>query len=471
MNSTNRIINILLCLSLVVMAGTSCKKWLDVKPKTEIETSDLFADERGFKEALAGVYTGMADSTLYTRNLSFGLLDAMAQYWNIPGIYAEYHDATLYNYESDRIKPAIDAVWNGLYNVIANANNILDQIDAKKELFKDNNYAIIKGEALAIRAYAHFDLLRMFAPADFSGAALSIPYVTSFSKQISRQYTPQEVIGLCVKDLEDAAELLKADPVYTQEEVTLETDNGYLLNRNYHLNYYAVKGLQARVYLYSGAKAKALEAAQEVIQAHDQKGLFQWVKTSDVTIAQKNLRDRTFSSEHLFALNSKRLAEIIVPYFKSGNTLLISREPVKSVIYENLPDYRSEYLFETVNSTPDILTKLWQEDGAPKKGRMPMIRLSEMYYIAAECNSNNAEVAVEYLNEVRRHRGLEVDLPATLNEPELTNEIYKEYKKEFIGEGQLYFYHKRRKDVNIGNVRANYIFPMPDVEIEFGNRK
>ena len=47
-------------------------------------------------------------------------------------------------------------------------------------------------------------------------------------------------------DLGNAAEYLKSDPIYTGKAIAETTDNGYLMNRQVHLNYYAVKGLMAR---------------------------------------------------------------------------------------------------------------------------------------------------------------------------------------------------------------------------------
>lgn len=53
-----------------------------------------------------------------------------------------------------------------------------------------------------------------------------------------------------LKDVEAALELLKSDPILTGEDVS-GVDNGYLANRNFHLNYYAVLGLKARICLYA----------------------------------------------------------------------------------------------------------------------------------------------------------------------------------------------------------------------------
>ena len=66
-----------------------------------------------------------------------------------------------------------------MYNKIANCNVILDNIDVDKTIFTGNNYNRIKAEALALRAFMHFDLLRMFAPAynETNKNSTGIPYV------------------------------------------------------------------------------------------------------------------------------------------------------------------------------------------------------------------------------------------------------------------------------------------------------
>lgn len=56
----------------------------------------------------------------------------------------------------------------------------------------------------------------------------------------------------------------------------------------------------------------------------------------------------------------------------------------------------------------------------------------------------------------------------------LDTDIYAEYRKSFVGEGQLFYYMKRRNFTSIegvveGNFPNLYTFPLPDTEIEFGN--
>lgn len=208
---------------------------------------------------------------------------------------------------------------------------------------------------MALRAYVHFDLLRMFAPADFSGVDKVLPYVKEFSKQVVAYSTPKEFVDLVVADLTAAAQLLKTDPLVTGEEITTDEDKGYLINRQFHMNYYAVQGLLARVQLYAGRNMEARTAAWEVVEAHEQNGLFPWIKRDDITVSEKALRDRTFSSELLFALNIRKLVDYIKPYFRES-----SREPcypvgisvrcmrvwliIVKIIYLRLPGLRLMYV-------------------------------------------------------------------------------------------------------------------------------
>ena len=103
---------------------------------------------------------------------------------------------------------------------------------------------------------------------------------------------------------------------------------------------------------------------------------------------------------------------------------------------------------------------------------MPMIRLSEMYYIVAECDKATPATAVARLNEVLTSRGYddsELLDPVSVNSADAVQaEILNEYQREFIAEGQLFFYHKRMKDEKLNGYTVNYVFPKPDTETEFG---
>lgn len=464
---------------LALFCTTSCNDWLEVKPKTEEEADKLFSTLDGFKSALAGVYIGMSQTELYGREMTFGMVGVLGQEWgsgsDLGNQYSAYSYLLNYNYEQVVSKALIDAVWNKMYEGIANVNTLIQYSDLKREVLGDY-YGVVRGEALALRAYMHFDLLRLFAPYDFSAEAkVAIPYVLEAKPAIAPQLTPTKFVEYALKDVEAALELLKSDPILTGEDVS-GVDNGYLANRNFHLNYYAVLGLKARICLYAKDVTAAYGAANEVILAQQQKGLFPWVKTADITTTGANLRDRTFSSEHLFAFNTTKLEEYIKGYFREASLPLMERL-MPGELYE-ADDYRTA-LYETYSGFANVLTKFWQMDKAyvqgqgyvtPKRNRMPAIRIAEMYYIAAEAlKESNIGEALEMLNTLRVHRGL-MKLE-NLDKDQLQEELGREYYREFIGEGQVFFYHKRMNTSIIATANAVYVLPMPDDEIDLGQRE
>lgn len=82
-------------------------------------------------------------TSLYGRELTYGLLDAMGQVYQLYGenyhygagikSYHYYYQGTRFAYDAnDDIKRAIESIWSKGYNTIANCNNIIRNIDALK---------------------------------------------------------------------------------------------------------------------------------------------------------------------------------------------------------------------------------------------------------------------------------------------------------------------------------------------------
>ncbi len=426
----------------------ACNKWLDVQPKSQVRDNDLFATESGFKEALSGVYSALTYEPLYGKEMTFGLMGVLGYEWDYQAM--TYDADKIYQYDNNlNSLNRIDAIWNGIYNAIANDNKLLQEIDGKKDVFQGDNYQIIKGEALALRAFMHFDLLRVFgASFEENPDKIAIPYYQKSGKDIEPQRSVRAVLDLVIADLEAAATLLKADPLVTGKTITSLDDNGYLLNRQVHLNYYAVKGMMARVYLYKKDYTKALECANEVIQS----GKFKWIDPAN--LMNKDIADLTFSTEHLFALNVVRLNTIYENAFTStaGANIFYVFQNTYREYYDNTPeDYRYLYLFTPNNENNYLLNKYNQLTNtnwpAAYRNKMPMLKLSEMYFIAAESSAaTSISEAAGFINELRAHRGLSA---AQIDASNINQVLAQEFRKEFIGEGQLFFFHKRKNARNI----------------------
>ena len=66
----------------LVLLLVSCNSWLEVDPEDRIMDNTLFKDKEGFMTALNGVYSELNKTSLYGRNLTMGMIDVMAQYYN-----------------------------------------------------------------------------------------------------------------------------------------------------------------------------------------------------------------------------------------------------------------------------------------------------------------------------------------------------------------------------------------------------
>lgn len=499
-------------ISILSLSLISCNDWLDVEPSTEIDRGSLMSNEAGFADAMSGVYACMTSDALYGKNLSWYLLEIMGggtiyssgDNGRLAAYY--FHPDASYYYQDFRTS-YIDPIWNKQYNAIANLNSILEVIDEHRSVFAGEDYQIFKGEALGLRAFLHFDLLRLFGNAyEINSQMECIPYVNKLTSEVHPLLTVEDICESILFDLDEAEKLLIADPMFTGKTSSeyvcneISGSSSYRVryniedwhNRRFHFNYYAVMATKARVYLWMGNKIKALEYAKKVIEAPEK--TFSWVNTTliaNVNSASNYVcRDRTFCTEHVFALNITDLPDRTDGYLWAGektlsNVLGVNVNDAFDATTRNY-DPRYAYLKTTYNygGREYILSSKYVKDYDPYNyspwaaNRLPLIRVSEMYYIAAECEPI-LDNAIGYLEEVRKHRGMSAYPLDCNNEEKLQQEIEKEYRKEFISEGQLFYYFKRlNKTIHTKDVysRKNIIepnlftMPRPEDEDIYGGR-
>lgn len=452
----------------VAMSLSGCTKWLDVQPKTNISERVLFEDEQGFKDALTGVYVKMANSSLYAKEFTMATMDVLAQQYDVSLNTHPYYEFGRYNYTNGSVQGRVNQFWSESYNAIANLNNLLSNIDAKKQLFAEGNYELIKGEALGLRAYLHFDLFRAFGPIpSIAMADKSIPYVDVFEMQVKPNLTGQEFIDRCFKDIDEAISLLSG-----HKSVQYGTVDPFKSHTRNHMNYWAANGLKARVALYTGDHVKALESARVVIA---NASLFPFIQRNNLAGTAPN---RTFLSEQLFGIYMPTLKDINDALFRSSaNAVLTNKDLFITELFEgSSTDFRRVFLWKTDGTTNQLYpAKYWTEDiqtDILNTKRVPLLRLSEIFYIAAEASTDLLE-RIDYLNTVRTNRGIGA-LGNDLNASQVEAEIFKEYRKEFYQEGQLFFYYKRKNINRIAGygqdmTAREYVLPRPNDELEFNN--
>ena len=501
MNKYNHIKAVVLqLLSFAILSATlpSCNKWLDIHPKSQIEEGELFASESGFEEALNGVYIRLGQPDVYGEELTTGLPDVLAQNYSLST------DLDLYKYlQTERFKytdpdfiQRRDNIFKGLYNGIVNLNLILEHLEGQEALFTGNNYNLIKAEALGLRAYVHFDLFRLFGSSMASGGSVGIPYVTTYSNKVTALSTPREVMDKIEKDLTTAKELLKPiDPIisdayvidYPGSDSTTEAKDPslFMQMRRNRFNYYAAAATLARVYLYDQKNQLAEQNALEVIEADK----FPWTDAADVTSVDEETKDLLFYKELVFGWHAPWAVEGLTKRFESGTGGLFLDKDEQDRIYEfnsvGGEDIRYKNWFEL-----DVNGKIeFQKYHRNPKGdetnpadnlfpqTLPAIRLSEMYYIAAETTFDQDPVkAAAYVDSVRFNRGIGVKFSAT-SKADFLSQLTREARKEFYGEGQVFYMYKRLNMSFPGHngtqITARpdvFVLPLPVNEIEFGNR-
>lgn len=471
---------ILVCL---LFAFAGCNNWLDVELDNKIEDTKLFTSASGFKEALAGVYSELSKSPLYGQRLSMEYMDILAGFYSYNAIRSTYEDWKDYDYESSASASVISGIWNSMYSNIAQVNCILYWADENASMLSEADRNQIRGEALGLRAYLHFDLYRMFSPdVKRQPKAEGIPYNKEFGVSIPPMYTAEECVQLVINDLLEAEQCLQNDPIegVVPYEIRTVTDQGEIIDAaakneadQYvaRINLYAVKAMLARAYQARGEYDKAIEKAQEVIDC----GKFRLLDFTSIDQTESSV-DLLFSDEHVFSLRnqdidsySKDLHRDIVSGSGTQGTALPFSDTY-SMYQGNNDDVRYSKWFDMndfLKFIPDSANIY------PKK--MPMIKLSEMYLLIAECSfDTDKDKALECINTLRDHR-----VRSNTHWQYLEKEnIFDEMRREYVGEGQMWYAYKRNHHALPGNNIVSeiepsddiFVFPLPDAEIENGHR-
>ncbi len=473
----------------------SCKKWIDVKPTDRLGEDQLFVDPAGYTKAINGVYVEMANSALYGQEMTTGAVDVLAQYYVLISSTHRYAEYTTFVYTNSKVKLTFDNAWKKAYELVANCNVIIEKCgDAPSQKLPDPYYSVIKGEAIALRAFLHLDMLRLFGPiyTEANKTLPSIPYVDRNSFVASPILSAEQVMKHITDDLKTAMALMEStDPIRTSGVRNGNNPSGPndLYYRQYRLNYYAAKALLARAYLWQGDKANALIEAEALLaEVQGTKNVFPYVTISGAvgTPANQNSpaipADRLFTTEVMFAVYDINRLQMFDRQFDvnldNNNKLSFSNgdtnEARVNALYDDANDYRRRIWQNAASGTITALTNLKFADAVNSPGRymLPLVRLSEVLLIAAECHPD-LTTGVAYLNKVRTSRNSLNLRPAT--PAALQTAIMNEFRKEMIGEGQQFYFYKRTAQQTIPNhaavtgtkamVLTNYVVPLPDSEI------
>lgn len=461
-------------LIIISLLFTSCNDFLDVKQKGNATENEMFSDVQGYREAMYGVYASLAAENLYGAKLSYGFADELAQLYKANTVVGEdyFNEAINYKYKDKRIVDIKDAIWNDLYAVISYVNNII--YHAEKSSFKsDVDMQYILGEAYALRAFMHFDIVRYFADNYIiSPDAGGIPYSFDFNLKNRKVFSLKDTYKNIIADLD------RGEAILEKYDLSLASNSIYQSDREMNMNVYALYAIKARVFHTMGDVVNAAKYAEKVINS----------KKFKLGVPSNFDKIKRFPAkgEMIWGLYNNKIYDILFKTFISNvsSTRRMLRSGLENM-YETTSftslstDIRYQKYF-----SGNVFIRILEKEAKPDEDKYSMIqgvtliRLPELMYIAAEgIYDTDKDKAVEYLNEVRRSRGLD-DLSATKTATKdlFIDEVKKERFKEFYGEGQTFLYYKRNNDnfMNIYNqveIKAStdiFVLPWPDLELEYG---
>lgn len=519
-----RILKRIIAAAAAIMALASCS-WLEISPENTVDEKDLFTTGYGFRNALNGIYLQLGSTQLYGQNLSWGFLSALSQEYLTDGSVQGQATAQTYREAADLLlnttntENILDDIWQKQYSIIANVNLILkhiDEPDYNAFAFGEDERTLIKGEALALRAILHFDLLRLFAPAPVTKpTGTYLPYRTEFNSEVGEKLTVNAFLENVIKDLRDARPLIEKfdtethpqamyaymmssnDPHWNaryrfDSKTYIDEMGEFFWSRGWRINAMAVIGLQARVYMYAGSAYHSLAKACAVELYNTYYKERRWIgftPESDIVCAG-DLRYNKLSDDVLWGIYYANLATDFDAALQGADNMV--RVPLAGIqelfasdntgIYT---DYRMTYLLNRTNNVyQSYYTRKYSVCVEPvieamENPMIPYMRFSEICYILAEICAENGDIGkgIEYLETVRSARGAQRSLKLSVDSAEkLMDEIILDARKDFLCEGNIFYMYKRldMKSVPSSSIpgamrdmSSAFVMPIPKSESPF----
>ena len=414
-----------ICIGSLLFTVTSCgDEWLNLEPSTSIETETSIKILSDVEFTLNGIYSDMQSSDAYSGRLVY--------YGDVRGddmqaVSLSKRTGDYYNYGHTKDNGP-SSHWLSLYSFIQNCNLILNNID-KIDATDDEEYRDdLKGQALAIRGMALFDLTRIFGYpyTKDNGASLGVPIVKDSEGIESKpaRNTVAECYAQVIDDLTAAVSLLSGD-----------------FNKG-KINKWAAMSLLSRVYLYKGDNTNALAMAKAAIEGAEDEGWELW-SHDDYALAWAEDATSIAPGEVLFEIvntttDSPGKESMGYLNSKSGYDDMCVTSSFYALLLEDPDDVRLDLLSFDGKKYAYVFKYQPQEGEAIQDANIPLVRLAETYLNAAEAavKLGDNETAVKYLDPIVRRANPD----KTVEGMTLTLEdVLNERRKEFVAEGHRVF--------------------------------
>lgn len=417
----------------IVFQLFSCSKKLDIGPKDQVDAGTVFSNVSDLDQGVLGVYANWNEEYLVrigsvaSDECRIGLKNA--------GVSLTDAGQNLFRWAFTTTAAEITEPWTNGYVVINSVNLLLNAIDKVPAVSTADTLQKerLKGELLAIRAFQHFDLYRVYTySGTYDPEAYAVPYVTT-------------------TDVYDQPSRPKAAAFFTQlrkdmAAAELLIGNGSSTTR---MGLNALYALEARVALYTDDWATAVDRAAKVIAAvplaagPDFKAIWTDAGTSEVIFKLARTNQSTLRPGDLW---------YNVPY----NVYLFAPSRALMNLYDTTNDVRYQSYFATDSSLvpsgqlPDKIVKYAGTPGAQNLNDLKVFRTGEMYLIRAEAyaKSGSLAAATADLNALRSVRIAGYRQVSFSGINDLLAAVFTERYKELPYEGHR-LYDLRRAGMNI----------------------
>jgi hypothetical protein len=422
----------------VISCLNGCKGFLETNPSTSISGQTLFKTTEGAQLLLNGIYSDIRSVNIDNMEI-FAIMGNDIINYNVGGWLQNYYQhlpsLTL------QTSGAGGSFWSSYYTVINNTNSILSNIDKSEGTDETKN--AIKGQALTLRAWAYFHLIRLFQqPYAIAKEMSGVPYYDKPTTVGRPRSSVSEIYNHIVQDLKDAIPLLK----------------NYQRDQKDQINQAVAEGILAEVYLTMENWEDAAKMAHNAKQGYPlmsastfKSGFNNW-KIEGWMWALHQTDDHDFDDDSPFAYwandNQNRIEQGRWSY-----DIFFVNNNFKDSFSKN--DVRYQFIFR---SDRNLWTSNKFRDNTSFLGDVPIMRSAEMYLIEAEAyarmkKDTKAKSVLWKLQSIRNANKTQATGDA------LIDSILVERRKELYGEGFAWF------DLIRNQIPVNHKDPFFDVQV------
>lgn len=329
-------------------------------------------------------------------------------------------------------------IWLNLYQTINRANRVLEaaeQIGAPSDAAELDRYNIVRGEALAWRAFAHLNLVSFYAPS-FEADALGVPYIKDV---IVLEEPARNTVGEVFTEI-------KAD--LTEAESLLPTDGNVTRFNDDVLN-----AIRARLALLEGDYATAASLAQALVNKYPLADRAELLSTFQDTGVEEVIFKLTKT------INDARIGGVWYFTGTGGAFFEMSRG-----FYESMDqnDVRFDINVDQQNTddAADLLLigKYLGKDGVQYLNDIKVFRSAEMQLILAEARAQTGDLpgaaaAIDALRDLRF--GSDQPAPSYASTAQAVADIVAERRVELAYEGFRFIDLKRTRATTTNSLQRD----------------